>query len=71
MTLGEVSRGMDRLTEQVGHLAEKVGALAVDDARMSEKITRLEKVVYGALGVAGAALITALIGAVITVGSTR
>lgn len=66
ITLGEIGRNVERLTHEVSSLAQKVGDLAVADARQGEKVDRLEKVVYGALGVAGASLITAIIAAVVT-----
>lgn len=67
VTLGEVGRNVERLTGEVSGLAKTVGELAVADARQGEKVDRLEKVVYGALGVAGASLITAIITAVVAV----
>lgn len=66
VTLGEVGRNVERLTHEVAEMGKQVGNLAVADARQGEKIDRLEKVVYGALGVAGASLITAIITAVTT-----
>ena len=66
ITLGEVGRNVERLTTEVSHLAEKFGTLAVEDAKQGEKIARLEKIIYGAVGVAGAALITAMVSALIT-----
>lgn len=71
ITLGEVGRNVERLTTEVSHLAEKVGTLAVEDAKQGEKIARLEKIIYGALGVAGAALITAIITAVVAISTQR
>lgn len=71
VTLGEVGRNVERLTTEVATLADKVGALAVEDAKQSEKVDRLEKVVYGALGVAGAAFLTAIITAVVAIGTNR
>jgi len=64
---GEVGRNVERLTHEVAGLAKQVGDLAVADARQGEKVDRLEKVVYGALGVAGASLVTALVTAVVSV----
>jgi len=67
VTLGEVGRNVERLTAEVSGLAKQVGELAVADARQGEKVDRLEKVVYGALGVAGASLLTAVVTAVVSV----
>ncbi len=68
VTLGEIGRNVEWLTHEVSTLASKVGELAVDDARLGEKVDRLEKVVYGALGVAGASFLTAIITAVVALG---
>lgn len=66
VTIGEVGRNVERLTSEVSNLAEKVNTLAVEDAKQGEKIGRLEKIIYGALGVAGAAFITAIVTAMVT-----
>lgn len=66
VTIGEVGRNVERLTTEVSNLAEKVNTLAVEDAKQGEKIGRLEKIIYGALGVAGAAFITAIVTAMVT-----
>ena len=66
VSLGELGRNMDRLTSEVANLADKVNTLTVGDAVLGEKIGRLEKIIYGALGVAGAALITAVVTAIVT-----
>lgn len=66
VSLGELGRNMDRLTSEVANLADKVNTLTVGDAVLGEKISRLEKIIYGALGVAGAALITAVVTAIVT-----
>ena len=66
VSLGELGRNMDRLTSEVANLADKVNTLTVGDAVLGEKIGRLEKIIYGALGVAGAALVTAIVTAVVS-----
>lgn len=66
VTLGEVNRAVDRIAKEVADLTKMVHEHALADAVRGEKLTRLEKIVYGALGVAGAALLTATITALLT-----
>lgn len=71
MTLGEVGRTVERIAKEVGELTRVVNEHAVADAVRGEKIARLERIVYGALGTALAALLTAIIAAVTTTAGTR
>lgn len=71
VTLGEVNRAVERIVKEVADLTKAVSEKAVADAIQGEKINRLERIVYGALGVAGAALITAIITAVVAIGMQR
>ncbi len=71
VTLGEVNRAVERIAKEVGELTKVVNEHAVADAVRGEKIARLERIVYGALGTALAALLTAIIAAVTTTAGTR
>lgn len=65
ITLGEVGRGVEALRGEVNKLREDVTELKVKTGTQIEKTDRLERIVYGALGTALAALLTAIIGAVL------
>jgi hypothetical protein len=65
VTLGEVSRGMDEVKRELDGVRTDVTEIKVTLAGFTgttkEKVDRLEKVVYGTLGVALAGLITAIV----------
>jgi uncharacterized protein YoxC len=65
VTLGEVSRAMDEVKRELDAVSKDVNEIKVTLAGFTgttkEKVDRLEKVVYGTLGVAVAGLITAIV----------
>lgn len=65
MTIGEVGRNVEHLRETVDRVAKDLTELKISDGVQSAKVDRLERIVYGALGTAAAALVTAIIAAVV------
>lgn len=67
VTLGEVNRNLAGLRSDMKDLAKDVNELKVSSGTMEDKTKRLESIVYGALGVGVAGLVTAVMTAVLAV----
>jgi hypothetical protein len=64
VTLGEVNRNVAALRGDVKELTKDVTELKITAGTTSDKTARLESIVYGALAVATAGLITAVVTAI-------
>jgi hypothetical protein len=62
VTLGEVARSLAAAREDLRSLAADVVGLKVSAGAMAVRLGRLESVIYGAVGVSAASLLTALTG---------
>ena len=69
VSIGEVGRNVEHLRKSVDAIGKDVTELKVGAGISTSKIDRLERIVYGALGAALTALLTAIIAVVMTAGN--